>query len=389
MNLIKRRLNYIKKIICLYISMLFKKDENLFVFGSWFGDKFADNAKYLYLYFLKNKMNAVWITKNPDVYKQLVNENMPVAMAYSKEGRNYCRRAKYIFVCTGKNDLNENWIGGSICIDLQHGVPLKKVMYDDEVNKILFTKSNKIHAIITKIPLGKYYAVSSSETLTNIFMSALRVRKDQILQFGLPRNDGFFDGSLSKKKYSDIPYSKLIAYMPTHRNTGKTKIDIESLFDLEKLNQFCVEKDILFVIKKHFYHNAEVTDVSDFSNIIDLTGQQVDTQELLYNTDILISDYSGVFIDYILLDRPILFYAYDYDHYLANDRNLYFKYEDTAPGFIVSNFDEFYGRLGEIVEGGYKVLDKHFLVKNVFFDKENQGIVSQKYLDFVRECNRQ
>ena len=383
MGLIKRRMKYIHKIICLYISMFWKKDENLYVFGSWFGEKFADNSKYLYLYFLRNGKNAIWITKNTCVYNQLKADNLPVAMAYSKEGRRYCRRAKYVFVCTGGNDLNENWIGGAICIDLLHGVPLKKVMYDDEVNRKLLTKKFKLHSILTKLPLKKYYAVSTSTTLTRILQNALRVKEEQIIQFGLPRNDCFFDGTLKKQKYSNVPYSKLIAYMPTHRNTGKTPISIERLFDLEKLNRFCAENGILFVIKKHFYHNSEVTDTGALSNIVDLTGQQIDTQELLYNTDLLISDYSGVFIDYMLLDRPIIFYAYDYDHYLETDRNLYFPYEDTAPGYIVSTFDDLFVKMCDVVKGGYAVLERHYQIKEMFFDKENQRIVCPKYMNFV------
>ena len=366
--------------------MCWKKDNSLYVFGAWFGEKFTDNSKYLYLYFLRHNRNAVWITKNPDVYNQLKSESFPVAMAYSKEGKKYCRRARFIFVCTGYYDLNENWIGGATCIDLQHGLPLKKIMYDDEVNKLLFTKSAKIHRIITKIPLKNYYATSSSKRFSEIYKNALKINDNQILQYGLPRNDCFFDGTLKPRKYSNIKYSKLIAYMPTHRNTGSTPVAINELFDLKKLNAFW--NDILFVVKKHFYHNKEVTDVSEYSNIIDLTGQAFDTQELLFNANMLISDYSGVYIDYLLLDRPILFYAYDYENYLKTDRKLYFDYKDVAPGYIVSTFEELFDRINEVCLKGFSVQNKHYKVKKMFFDTDNQGLVCQKYLDFVDNLSK-
>ena len=368
--------------------MCWKKDNSLYVFGAWFGEKFTDNSKYLYLYFLRHNRNAVWITKNPDVYNQLKSESFPVAMAYSKEGKKYCRRARFIFVCTGYYDLNENWIGGATCIDLQHGLPLKKIMYDDEVNKLLFTKSAKIHRIITKIPLKNYYATSSSKRFSEIYKNALKINDNQILQYGLPRNDCFFDGTLKPRKYSNIKYSKLIAYMPTHRNTGSTPVAINELFDLKKLNAFCIKNDILFVVKKHFYHNKEVTDVSEYSNIIDLTGQAFDTQELLFNANMLISDYSGVYIDYLLLDRPILFYAYDYENYLKTDRKLYFDYKDVAPGYIVSTFEELFDRINEVCLKGFSVQNKHYKVKKMFFDTDNQGLVCQKYLDFVDNLSK-
>lgn len=204
------------------------------------------------------------------------------------------------------------------------------------------------------------------------------------MRFGLPRNDAFFDGSLKKIRFSNNDYKHVILYLPTHRNQGKIQIQVKELFDFEKLNEFLTKNKILFVIKKHFYHNNERTNLTGYQNIIDLTGQNYDTQELLYNSDILVTDYSGCYMDYLLLNRPIIFYSYELVDYLKNDREMYYKYEDIAPGDISRNFEELYNTLKQGVEGGFAVSRNHPRVKNMFFAKENHRIVSEYYYRFMK-----
>ena len=192
MNIVQRRLQYIKKICSLNLSTLKKRDPNLFVFGSWFGDKFADNSKYLYLYFLQKGEKAYWITKNEEVYNQLKQDGLPAAMAYSEEGKRLCSKAGYIVTSTALSDVNENVIGGATRIDLFHGIPLKKIMYDDEVGGKMLTRRQRVHELLTRRALKDYFVFSSSDTVSKSIRTAFRVDNDHILQYGLPRNDAFF-----------------------------------------------------------------------------------------------------------------------------------------------------------------------------------------------------
>ena len=384
MNVVQRRLQYIKKICSLNLSALKKRDPNLFVFGSWFGDKFADNSKYLYLYFLQKGEKAYWITKNEEVYNQLKQDGLPAAMAYSEEGKRLCSKAGYIVTSTALSDVNENVIGGATRIDLFHGIPLKKIMYDDEVGGKMLTRRQRVHELLTRQALKDYFVFSSSDTVSKSIRTAFRVDNDHILQYGLPRNDAFFDGSLKKLRLSEVDYKYVISYLPTHRNVGKTPIPIEKLFDLRKLDTFCRENDILFVIKKHFYHNSEKTDLTGYTNIVDLTGQSYDTQELMFNSDVLITDYSSCYIDYLLLNRPIVFYSYDLEDYLKNDREMYYDYEDVAPGDICTDFNQLFKALNQITEGNFAISANQERVRDMFFAKENQGVVSEQYYQFMK-----
>ena len=384
MNILRRRLQYIKKIFLLNISSFQKRDSNLYVFGAWFGEKFADNSKYLYLYFLKKGEKAYWITKNESVYKKLKQDGLPVALAYSEEGKRLCKKAGYIVTSTALSDVNENVIGGATRIDLFHGIPLKKIMYDDEVGGKMLTGSQRIHEILTGRALRDYYVFSSSEMVSRNIRTAFRVDDAHILQYGLPRNDAFFDGSLKKIKLSNINYKYVISYLPTHRNVGKTPIQIDQLFNLKELDDFCKKREIIFVIKKHFYHNSEVTDLMGYTNIIDLTGQNYDTQELMYTSDVLITDYSSCYIDYLLLNRPIVFYAYDLEDYQKNDREMYYRYADVAPGEISTTFEQLLQALKQIVRDEFVISPKQERVRDLFFAQENQGIVSDHYYQFMK-----
>lgn len=388
MNKIKKRLQYIKNIIVLNLCSFRKRDPNLYVFGAWFGEKYADNSKYLYNYFLNKGEKAYWITKNEDVYNQMKQMGYPVALAYSSEGTRLCKKAGYIVTSTALLDVNEKVVGGATRIDLFHGIPLKKIMYDDEVSGLMLSKKHKIHKLLTQHALKDYFVFSSSDTVSKSIRTAFRVDNNHILKYGLPRNDAFFDGTLKKIKFSDVEYKNVISYLPTHRNTGNTTIQIEKLFNLRKLNDFCQENSLLFVIKKHFYHNNEKTDLSEYSNIIDITGQNYDTQELLYNSDILITDYSSCYIDYLLLNRPIVFYSYDLEDYLKNDREMYYKYEDVAPGDICEDFDQLFKGLKQIIESKFAISSNQERVRDLFFAKENQGIVSESYYKFMKNYRK-
>lgn len=385
--MLKRRIEQITKLISLYSSMRVKRDPDMFVFGSWWGERFADNPKYLFLYCVEHGYNVLWITKNEKVYHEMQKLNLPVELDGSDKARAFSRNAKYVFYCTSVGDVSHYNIGGATLINLWHGVPLKKIMYDDDYNVEDKKLVRRFLKWIVKKPYEKDYVVSTSDTISQIYRSAFRKNGDHILQLGQPRNDCFFNGYYKKRKYANIAYDKLSVYLPTHRKEGKETIDLESIFDLNQLNDLCKKHNCLFLIKKHFYHKNEAIDLSSFSNIIDCTCTSLDTQELMYNADLLITDYSSCYIDYLLLNRPVIFYNYDYEHYLLNDREMYFQYEDVTPGPKAHNFTELIESLNLMLTGENPYHDQLSAVRDLFYDPQNQECVSRRIMDEVSKLN--
>ena len=380
-----RIIRKVKDITNLIISTTRRRDSNLYVFGSWYGEKFADNSKYLYLYYLKNGKDAYWFTKNKVVYEELKKNDLPVLMAGTKEEQAVSKRAKYFFYCCSLDDIDKYFSGGAVMINLWHGVPLKKIMFDDTYNYNTGKKSlyEKMAQWVFDKSIKKRYVAVTSKVFADIYRHAFRVDESHILNLGQPRNDCFFDGSMHRKKYGSKEYKKLITYMPTMRNMGKDVIDLNKLMDLPAIDRLCKENDALFLIKKHFAHRNETTNLEGFENVIDMTTTAIDSQELLFNTDILITDYSSCYIDYMLLNRQIIFYAYDLHDYLAKDREMYFQYDDVTPGVKATNFEQLFEQIEKGLKGNYHIDDDFIKAKNLFYDKPNQGIVSPEIMKIV------
>ena len=387
----RKMIKIIKKIVHIligYISLLSIRNKKIYLFGSWFGEKFSDNPKYLYLEAIKDKnIKAIWITKNIEVCKYLNSQDYEAYLYNSIKGISYQVRAKYYFICTSLNDVNSYLISGSKLINLWHGIPLKKIMWDDKGSNAYYKKNNIekfIYKMIKKImPKYNEYLLSSSPQITKIYTSAFKIKENSIFELGQPRNDVFFDQTLEDKDFPDLYKRKpVVLYMPTHRNEGKIKIESKSLFRLVELDKFCVANNILFLIKKHFYHRNESEELENFKNI---TNKTYDTQMLLKYADVLITDYSSCYIDYLLLDRPIIFYYYDYNGYLLNDRELYFPYDKVTPGIKVTTFDELFIALQSIIEDKKdEFQEERNEIKDLFYSKENQNLVGPKILDFVK-----
>ena len=290
-------------------------------------------------------------------------------------------RAGYAVVSNGISDLEHTFLGRAVIIDLWHGIPLKKVVYDNKYEKNWDSPKQKLRDWLINIPLGKMYFVAPSEMFIPIYQSAFRRKRDQIICLGQPRSDIFFDKHRQEKYF---PGKKIILYCPTHRNEGAEPIELSKIFDLVRLEEFLAENDYYFVVKKHFYHRNEVENLDGYPHIIDITSEAMDIQKLIMETCVLITDYSSIYIDYLLLDSPLLFYCYDYEHYLEKDREMYFEYEDVTPGIKAKNFDELLIQLKSVIENGDLYgKEERDRVKNMFYCKDGQGPVGDKLLDMI------
>ena len=98
----------------------------------------------------------------------------------------------------------------------------------------------------------------------------------------------------------------------------------------------------------------------------------------------MVTDYSSIYIDYLLLDLPLLFYCYDYNQYLAEDREMYFKYEDVTPGVKARDFDGLLKELVIFAQDGrnYAKKDRE-RIKNLFYCKKAQGPVGDELIKIM------
>jgi CDP-ribitol ribitolphosphotransferase len=140
----------------------------------------------------------------------------------------------------------------------------------------------------------------------------------------------------------------VLLFAPTFRGYGaKTATYDSSRVDVEALHALCVERDAVCLVRLHpFVREPLEIPGALRDRIVDASAiptpgarPPIETNDLLFAVDLLITDYSSIVYEYSILGRPMLFFAYDLDDYVAS-RDFYEPYETFVPGRIVRTFDE-------------------------------------------------
>jgi len=326
----QKLLRSILNIPLLLLSKIVPKDPNIWIFGAWAGKKYADNSKILFEYIQKNhsEIRAIWLSKNKVVVEELRAKGYECYYTYSFTSIIIGLRAQYsIFV--QNNDLDSMLFlnnGSTKLVQLFHGIPLKKIGLDH----IDYSTLN--YPIIRKFLLPhtieKYdLIIACSKEDQKNFTTAFNNKNVKIT--GYPRNDLFYNTLNEESSIFKI------VYLPTYRGRVGNTIDLfgDYRFDIEAWQDTLKKYNIHFYIKMHpaSILSGEIIDkLSNSANIKFL--DDIDLAEFLPMTDLLITDYSSVYFDYLLANKPIIFAPFDYDQYLTQDRKLYYDYDKVTPG---------------------------------------------------------
>ncbi len=226
------------------------------------------------------------------------------------------------------------------------------------------------------------YLITSSKHIENYYSEAFQIDKSKIKPLGLPRADYYFKNhDVDKlrdnfnKEYGVDSSKKIILYAPTFRENEEFN-NVFNYLDLEKFNKRLSDEYVLVLrlhpkIKK--FYSSEISVNGDYVDCSDYKNEQ----ELLLLSDILITDYSSIMIEFGLLNKPIIFFAYDLENYLSNERGFYLDYKKDLPGQIVYTSDE----LIECIDEGIDSSNLDSFVKTQF--DEINGNASKRIVDFV------
>ena len=381
-------------IVLFHFSKLFsaKVDDKLIIFGSVGGKAFIGNPKYIYQYLKENTdYKLIFFAQSKNVKNKLENEGIRAINRHSIKAIKILRKARAVFISHGYEDvLPIKFSPKSIVIYTGHGGGIKIKGKNPYHQKYIYSNWTKILRV--KLREHEYldYVVSpsGSEKPLKIWSNMLQYPLDRILPTGYPRNDIFFadDPSLKikfKDRY-DIPKNiqRIILYAPTYREIFSMKEPFTTV-DKKKLDDLCKNTNSILLIKGHV--KEKIIKFKDLENIKQVIGDS-DTQELLYITDVLITDYSTIFHDFLLLNRPILLYTYDYDEYVSKRWIYYDHLEEVAPGPLIYNFNHLYEALKNIDKIKAEYDKKRIELRN-YFNKYNDGNSSERLLRFLKLIN--
>lgn len=378
--------------VALYNTVrLFPRNKNIVVFAAEGGSGFRGNPKYLFLKAIKEeRLRCMWILKNRKAVQHVRNMGYECYHYQSLKGIYFQVRAKtFIHSHSPHDDFNRYLLGGATSINTWHGVGLKKVW---GANKHTFTykalheknpvlKFLKKFVVKTQLP-KESYIISTSDRVSSYYPETFLIPKENVLQLGQARNDIFFQETEEDNELPEyIKNNNVITYMPTHRSFGKRDDDINDILDLKKIDAFCETYRYKFLVKRHMYSSGRIS--KKLRHVIDVSDANLDPQLLLKYTDILITDYSSCYTDYLLLDRPVIFYCYDLDKYLNVSNEMYFDYDEVTPGPHAEDFDSLLQALKHFADGhdGYQQERKRVL--DIFYAKENQDKVTDKQITYI------
>lgn len=229
------------------------------------------------------------------------------------------------------------------------------------------------------------YGLIGNEHLREIYSEVFGIEKEALLATGMPRLSSFLNPDIientKKRLYEEMPFlngKRVITFAPTYRG-GNQK---EAYYDMEKVDQkslyeYCKETNSVVIFKFHpFLQGQQLVEKCYQDCFLDLSDYNLN--DLFYITDVLITDYSSCFYDYILLGKPVLFYVYDEEIYSAT-RGVHRSVSKTAPGKICKTFDELLEALKK--EADEKVEIPDFMIDKCFYDREKSA--SDKVIDYI------
>ena len=319
-----------------------KVDASMFLYESYWGRGMIDNPYALFLEVQKRdkakKITHVWVLDDLEENQQIIDQykdqkNIQFVQFGSDEYIQALASAKYLInnVTFPAYFIKKE---EQIYINTWHGTPLKSMGFDmvDGNSGSANTVRNFLHAD---------YLLSANEIMTNMYLKSYKldeVFKGKILEEGYPRNDFLFQTDKKKeinllKEYgiSIEENKKIILFAPTWRESenGKAEVNPEELLGVKKLLEDKIDTNTYqILIKPHQFVYNQLKDLEEYKGL--LIPSTIDANELMSIVDILISDYSSIFLDYMALEKPILFYIPDLETYKER-RGLDIRPEDL-PG---------------------------------------------------------
>lgn len=317
-----------------------------------FDYRYTGSSRYLYEQMAQDK--------NHTIYFATENELVPESSRVKPNTKEFFEK-----LYNSKIVIFESWISkhfnkpeNAIWIDLWHGTPLKKMLYDSNEEEIILVNPNHKKDKFKAIQMMDYLLMDNPN-VSKYFETSFLIGKDRILNYGYPRVKYLLDNKENQELKQKIREQlkvdkdkKIIMYLPTWRDYNY-KNDDENDFAYF-LDKSALEKELgnnyVIISKDHaFLRKAK-----------DVTVTDIETQELLLVSDFVITDYSSVMFDAFAMDIPVGIISKDYEKY-SKSRGLYEDmWQDLKP-FVVENEKD----LAALVKG-YKLNEEYNLIKNKY-----------------------
>jgi CDP-glycerol glycerophosphotransferase (TagB/SpsB family) len=362
-----------------FLSLFFRTNPKNIVYVSF--PDFSDNSFAMFCYIINTHKDYknIWLVdciEQKEKFEKLIKnysnfKNYKIVKKNSLKGLLYFFTSKYVFHTHGiYNKLPI--LSKQKNINLWHGMPLKNIGHLD--NNLIVPKSN--------------FTIATSVKFKKIMQKAFKLEENQVIVSGLPRNDFLFTDKFSlldvipSKKAT---FNNTILWMPTYRKStiGDIRVDgaAEEMNEflneqfLNELNDFLAKIKSLCVIKLHPMDVLKPNKFKEYSHlsIIDNSNfieRGISLYSVLNSADLLLTDFSSIYIDFLLLNKPIGFVISDYQDYFNSRGFVFEKPKEFMPGKLIENDKELLSFLEDLfINKLDNFLKERETVKNIFHDE--------------------
>jgi len=344
---------------------------------------FADNTRPVFDEMLRRglarKYNLVWRSSGG---KKLPIENPHVryispdsVKIWEKVRTNYYLASAKCLICC--NRFLKPRMKSQLAVFLSHGTPIKYVR--DSYN----------------VPESIRYCMSASEAVAGIIAFQSRYPEERMVSLGYPRNDVFSKEIQDVKAMLNTKCKKVIVWYPTfrqHKGGIKTAASnalpiIHNSEQAERLNAYAAQNDVLIVLKPHFAQDLSYVKDLNLSNIRIIYDNffeenRISSYEFLAGCDAMITDYSSVYFDYTLADKPIGAVWEDIDEYRQNpgfaiDIDYYMQGAEKIYG--IEQFEAF---VKNVAVGNDPLREQRRMIRDLV-NYSTDGKNTQRVVDFI------
>ncbi len=328
-TILQRMKRFFSIIIYKFYCKKFTLDSNKILFLSASRESLTGNFLFVYEELKKNYAYDMHF-----VLKKRLNEKQSI-----KEKIHLMKQ-----IATSKYILLDDFYPLIYALKLRKGTELIQLWHAMGAFKTVgYSRMGKVGGPSVKSLTHKNYTATivSSENIRKNYAEAFDISIDKVHALGIPRTDIFFDKDYKKniqaqlkKKYPFIKNKKVILFAPTFRGNGqKTAYYNFDWLDFNKIKEK-LQKDYIFLIKLHpFIINKP--DIIDHKFYFDLSDER-EINDLLFITDILITDYSSVIFEYSFFKKPVVFFIPDYQEYVES-RDFYYDFDKYMYGSTAKN----------------------------------------------------
>lgn len=330
--------------------------EKTIMYSSYWGQDFNDNPRALYEYIEKHYPGYQHVVVYSNILQDIELPGVIPVVTGTKKYWYYLAHAKYFVNNVNFEGKERVKRPEQLEIQTMHGTPLKQMGF-----KVLQDWTSASYEQYLEKNRNWDYLTVPSDYVAEIAASAYR-HQAKVLNTGYPRNDELFVRNneaeiLRIKRAMKVPVDKkLVLYAPTWRKKGERKLGI----DFESM--YASLRDDLFVLIRPHHLSGDIEVPMAYADKMILSDDSFAIDDYYLISDVMITDYSSVMFDYALLNKPMVFFVYDFDNYVSS-RGLNFDFKADAPGPLVYTQTEL-----EISLQSFEEIPKRYEDKIAIFD---------------------